>query len=87
MGIRNDTVTVKGELFLKPLGDREGKVALNQVRRTALLRDPRFAVYESVFSITIQNFFLCIAKRILYVRQAAAESSRFFVCIADLENT
>ena len=37
--IRNDTVTVKGELLLQPLGDREGKAAWNQVRRTALLCD------------------------------------------------
>ena len=36
-----------------------------------------FAVYESAFSITIQNFFLCIAQRIM-CEQAAAESSRFF---------
>lgn len=36
VGIRNDTVTVNGELFSKPLGNREGKAAWNQVRRTAL---------------------------------------------------
>ena len=37
-----------------------------------------FAVYESVFSITIQNFFLCIciAQRIM-CEQAAAESCHF----------
>ena len=45
-----------------------------------------FAVYESVFSITIQNFFLCIciAQRIM-CEQAAAESCCFFVHISILE--
>lgn len=72
--IRNDTVTVNGELLWSPLGNREGKAAENQVRRTALSWNPRFAVYEPVFSITIQNIFSCIAQRI----EAAADSRRFF---------
>ena len=34
--IRNDTVTVNGELLQSPLGGREGEAVKNQVRRTAL---------------------------------------------------
>lgn len=60
---RNDTVTVNGELFLNTTGKPGRESSVEQVRQNALLWDPGFAVYESVFSITIQNFiFMCIAR-------------------------
>ncbi len=45
-----------------------------------------FAVYESVFSITIQNFFYVFVLQRIMCEQAAAESCCFFVHISILEN-